>query len=266
MPSEGNFSIQYVNGKFSHHQKTYRITSNEFLTKYLYYGLLFYINKIISNGTTVQRANINEWKRLINLINPIKINIQQKIIDIIEPIEKINNKLLNIKNKIIIFINKLEIKKTDEKNIFKTINTGKLNADAAVGNGKFNFYTCGERILKTNSSSFSGRNIILSGNGKIFTWIYNGIFDAYQRVYILKEKKDFYTTFYSLNKELDNLRQRSNGAVIKFIKKEDILSINKYSNSHEFILKNLYNLLLRINFFEENLKKLQQQLIFLLIK
>jgi len=93
----------------------------------------------------------------------------KNLIDIIEPIDLIKNNLLIIKKKIISFINKLQIKKTNERNIFNSITTGKLNANAAINDGRFNFYTCGEKILKTNNSSFCGRNIILSGNGELFT-------------------------------------------------------------------------------------------------
>ncbi|MCL8209777.1 hypothetical protein LT318_00338 [Spiroplasma sp. JKS002670] len=198
----------------------------------------------------------------IDNLNNVQTDMKN-LIGIIEPIDLIKNNLLIIKKKIISFINKLQIKKTNERNIFNSITTGKLNANAAINDGRFNFYTCGGKILKTNNSSFCGRNIILSGNGELFTWIYDGIFDAYQRVYVLKERRDFYTTFYSLNKELNNLRKRSNGAVIKFIKKEDIFSIEKYSNSHEYILKQLYTFLLKIDVVEEKINKLQKKMILL---
>jgi len=96
--------------------------------------------------------------------------------------------------------------------------------------------------------------------------MYDGIFDAYQRVYILKEKLDFFTTFYSLTKGLKNLRQRSNGAVIKFIKKDDILSVKKYSNTHEFILKEFYLYIGQIDILIELVEKLKEKLLKLLMK
>jgi len=254
--------------KVAYHDGFLSIKCNEnvIIKKYLFYKLILDRPKLIKMGNGAIFINLSSeilknWK-----IEVPSIKIQNQIIGIIEPIDLIKNNLLIIKKKIISFINKLQIKKTNERNIFNSITTGKLNANAAINDGRFNFYTCGEKILKTNNSSFCGRNIILSGNGELFTWIYDGIFDAYQRVYVLKERRDFYTTFYSLNKELNNLRKRSNGAVIKFIKKEDIFSIEKYSNSHEYILKQLYTFLLKIDVVEEKINKLQKKMILLLIK
>ena len=287
--------------KVAYHDGFLSIKCNEnvIIKKYLFYKLILDRPKLIKMGNGAIFINLSSeilknWKievpsikiqnQIIGIIerneklflkysNCVRIdnlnNVQtdmKNLIGIIEPIDLIKNNLLIIKKKIISFINKLQIKKTNERNIFNSITTGKLNANAAINDGRFNFYTCGEKILKTNNSSFCGRNIILSGNGELFTWIYDGIFDAYQRVYVLKERRDFYTTFYSLNKELNNLRKRSNGAVIKFIKKEDIFSIEKYSNSHEYILKQLYTFLLKIDVVEEKINKLQKKMILLLIK
>ncbi len=119
-PSEGNLSFQYIDGKFSHHQKTYRIQSDQYLTKFLYYILKKNQCKIesLGNGTTVKRYNMN----LYNAINfpYIDKNTQQYIIDIIEPFEKYMDFLLSIKSiseKII----KL-IYKTSKSNKYSRIN------------------------------------------------------------------------------------------------------------------------------------------------
>ena len=67
VPSEGNLSFQYVNEKFSHHQKTYRLRSDKLLTKYLFYFLIKNTNKIksLGNGTTVTRYNLSIYNELV---------------------------------------------------------------------------------------------------------------------------------------------------------------------------------------------------------
>lgn len=67
-----------------------------------------------------------------------------------------------------------------------TIQTGKLDANAAQKNGKFPFFTCAKEVLSINTFSFDGEAILLAGNGDIGTTkLYNGKFDAYQRTYVL---------------------------------------------------------------------------------
>ena len=67
-----------------------------------------------------------------------------------------------------------------------TIQTGKLDANAAQENGKFPFFTCAKEVLSINTFSFDGEAILLAGNGDVGTTkLYNGKFDAYQRTYVL---------------------------------------------------------------------------------
>jgi type I restriction enzyme S subunit len=103
----------------------------------------------------------------INKIQNTKNDIKN-LIDIIEPLEKI---LFNIKQQINLFekfINKIRIEKTNKTNIFSKIQTGKLNVSASLKNGKYPFFTCGKKVMRTNSNSFNGRYILLSGNGEIY--------------------------------------------------------------------------------------------------
>lgn len=68
-----------------------------------------------------------------------------------------------------------------------TVTTGKLDANAAVENGKYKFFTCAKTDSYINTYSFEGIAIIISGNGDVgYTKIYNGRFDAYQRTYVLQ--------------------------------------------------------------------------------
>ncbi len=67
-----------------------------------------------------------------------------------------------------------------------TISTGKLNANAMVEDGKYEFFTCSKEVFKTNTYSFDGEALLIAGNGYIGdVKHYNGKFDAYQRTYVL---------------------------------------------------------------------------------
>lgn len=67
------------------------------------------------------------------------------------------------------------------------IQTGKLDANAAVENGNYPFFTCALEPLKINTFSFDGNCIYLPGNGANVGYVgyYQGKFDAYQRTYVL---------------------------------------------------------------------------------
>ncbi len=67
------------------------------------------------------------------------------------------------------------------------IQTGKLDANAAVENGNYPFFTCALEPLRINTFSFDGNCIYLPGNGANVGYVgyYQGKFDAYQRTYVL---------------------------------------------------------------------------------
>ena len=67
------------------------------------------------------------------------------------------------------------------------VSTGKHDANHAVENGKYRFYTCSSQYVFCNTKRFEGECIILPGNGANVgeTYYYNGDFDAYQRTYVI---------------------------------------------------------------------------------
>lgn len=81
-----------------------------------------------------------------------------------------------------------QIKKLNE---VCNIQTGKWDANHAIQNGKYRFYTCAYEYCFCNTKRFSGESIILPGNGvnvgEIF--YYKGDFDAYQRTYVINNIK-----------------------------------------------------------------------------
>ena len=67
------------------------------------------------------------------------------------------------------------------------ITTGKLNANAAVVNGKYMFFTCDSESSHIDKYAFDTDAILISGNGSQVGHLhsYCGKFNAYQRTYVL---------------------------------------------------------------------------------
>lgn len=237
------------------------------LPKWLFYFLQS--NQIsfrqLAYGDKVAHLKISDLETLeINNLPPLK--DQQEIIDIIKPLELQLRTLENIKKHLYLMLDNLEIEESTDYVDFKDIQTGKRNAIHETSNGKFNFYTCGEKIKKCDEYSFDGKYILLSGNANLYTWWYEGKFDLYQRVYALKPMSDFFTSFHSVRLGMEKLRNKSAGSVIKYIKLNDIKTIRMYDNSHEEELKDLYT---SIYWCDKNLNELEiikEKLIKLLIK
>lgn len=105
--------------------------------------------------------------------------------------------------------------------------TGKQDANFATNNGAYNFFTCGEEVLKCDSYEFEGKSILIAGNGNFNVKLYDGKFNAYQRTYILiPEDEKFYTLIYLVIKDrISSFKNGSRGSIVKFITKGDIENI-----------------------------------------
>lgn len=101
------------------------------------------------------------------------------------------------------------------------IDTGKWDANHAIVDGQYRFYTCSSQFAYCNTKRFSGECIIIPGNGDIgAVYYYAGDFDAYQRTYVLSNIQIFPKyLYYHL---LSNWRQinlnRKFGSTIKFVR------------------------------------------------
>ena len=71
------------------------------------------------------------------------------------------------------------------------IRTGKLDANAMVENGKYDFYTSGIKKYKIDVAEFEGPAITIAGNGATVGYMHlaDGKFNAYQRTYVLTNFK-----------------------------------------------------------------------------
>ncbi|RIY33354.1 hypothetical protein CJP74_02130, partial [Psittacicella melopsittaci] len=111
------------------------------------------------------------------------------------------------------------------------ITTGKVNLNEADENGKYNFYTCGIKVLKTNSYAFEGPAITIAGNGSIgFMQLVDGKFNAYQRTYVLQDfKADRGFLFNVINKPLDKkIKMESRVGVIPYIVLDMLTDLHFY--------------------------------------
>ncbi|HHX70407.1 MAG TPA: restriction endonuclease subunit S [Gallicola sp.] len=105
--------------------------------------------------------------------------------------------------------------------------TGKKDANFASTNGQYNFFTCGEEILKCDSYEFEGKAVLVAGNGNFNIKLYDGKFNAYQRTYILipSEKKYYTLVYMAVRDRIASLTKGSRGSIVKFITKGDLEDI-----------------------------------------
>ncbi len=112
------------------------------------------------------------------------------------------------------------------------ISTGKWDANHAIENGKFRFYTCAKKHLNCDTKKFSGKCLIFPGNGANVgdVYYYNGDFDAYQRTYVVHDisiTPEFLMYHMMMNWRDINL-DKQYGAATNFIK---IGNFNNYEVS-----------------------------------
>ena len=105
--------------------------------------------------------------------------------------------------------------------------TGKQDANFATEKGKYNFFTCGEEILKCDTFEFEGKAVLVAGNGNFNIKLYEGKFNAYQRTYVLiPNNPKYYTIVYmAVRDRISALTKGSRGSIVKFITKGDLEDI-----------------------------------------
>ena len=101
-----------------------------------------------------------------------------------------------------------------------SIQTGKLDANAAVLGGKYPFFTTAKEISRINEYAYDDEVVLVAGNGDLNVKYYKGKFNAYQRTYILTSNSNVRMKYlyYFLDKYIEVLRYQSIGGVIKYIK------------------------------------------------
>lgn len=111
------------------------------------------------------------------------------------------------------------------------IRTGKLDANRAVKDGDYPFFTCAEFPEKIDHYAFDGDVVLIAGNnarGNFHVSRYQGKFNAYQRTYVLTAKPgyDIDYIYYALKLELKRLREKAQGSQTKFLTMPILTSIS----------------------------------------
>jgi type I restriction enzyme S subunit len=138
---------------------------------------------------------------------------------------EIQRKLIDLYKSLIKTIKTLEFSKQIDFKYQKLIDicditTGKLNANAMVENGKYDFFTCSKENYKTDTYAFDCEALLIAGNGEVgLTKYFNGKFNAYQRTYVLKNFKlnAKYLKLYLDFKLIDYLRSKTNSSAMSYI-------------------------------------------------
>jgi type I restriction enzyme S subunit len=105
---------------------------------------------------------------------------------------------------------------------FVKIQTGKLDANAAVEGGAYPFFTCAVKSLDIDIAAFDCKAVLVAGNGDLNVKYYEGKFNAYQRTYVIQSTDEHRLLPKFLYQFLDlyvaELRKQAIGGVIKYIK------------------------------------------------
>ena len=130
-----------------------------------------------------------------------------------------------------------------------SMQTGKLNSNAAVPNGIFPFFTCAQETYSINKAAFNTEAVLLGGNnanGVFPLKYYNGEFNAYQRTYIIetldRNVLDTRYLFYALQPALSKFQAASIGAATQYLTKS-ILDNFKIGVPDLDVQKRIVNLL-----------------------
>ena len=126
--------------------------------------------------------------------------------------------------------------------------TGKEDANFSTPNGKYPFFTCSRENLLCSMAAFSGKAILIAGNGDFNVKHYNGEFNAYQRTYVLipNDEKYYGVLYFSATGKIDVFRKGANGSIVKFITKGDVEQIGVFNCKNENLYTFINNLILQI--------------------
>jgi type I restriction enzyme S subunit len=104
-----------------------------------------------------------------------------------------------------------------------SLRTGKLDVNAGVEDGEFPFFTCSRETYKIDVAAYSGKSVIVAGNGDLNVKYYDGEFNAYQRTYILQAINELVLNpkflFHFMDVYLETLRNDTQGSTIQYLKK-----------------------------------------------
>ena len=181
------------------------------------------LNTDILKDVIVLLPNIKEQNRISEALKKIddKICLNNKINDNLE--QQMHLIFENMMSKAT--THKLPGKYTIAQNLTSVV-TGKEDANFSVTNGKYKFFTCSNTPLLCDDYVFDSSSILIAGNGDFNVKHYSGMFNAYQRTYVLTPDKKYFALLYLASLyRINSFKSRSSGSIVKFITKSDVENI-----------------------------------------
>ena len=146
------------------------------------------------------------------------------------------------------------------------IKTGKKDANHAVPDGIYRFYTCSNQYSMCNTKSFSGPCVIVPGNGDIgLVFYYDGEFEAYQRTYVLHNIKinPKYLYYHLCHKWRIRNSDKQFGSTVRYVRMGNFTSYEvpvPPLSEQERIVARIEELFSQLDAGVETLKKIKVQL------
>ena len=146
------------------------------------------------------------------------------------------------------------------------IKTGKRDANHATQNGKYRFYTCANQYSFCDTFSFSGKSVIVPGNGDIgLVFYYDGEFEAYQRTYVLQNISiDAKYLYYHLLYKWRHINSgKQYGSTVRYVRISNFTSYTipvPSEDEQKRIVAKIEELFSELDNGVETLKKTKQQL------
>lgn len=221
---------------FSNFTSMMRVKDNSqidfhYLHKYLFHAYISgTTEKMQSHSTGIRNLKFDDYKQIPVPVPPLR--EQQRIVSVLdEALASIAKAMSNAERNLInageLLDSVLQSIKAEKKPLgnLVEIKTGKLNANAAVVDGEYPFFTCSREIYAIDKYAFDCEAILLAGNnasGDFNVKHYKGKFNAYQRTYVItvNEKNQilYRWLYYQLLNSLKEFKKQSVGANTKFLK------------------------------------------------
>jgi type I restriction enzyme, S subunit len=122
------------------------------------------------------------------------------------------------------------------------ITTGKLDSNAEVIGGEYPFYTCAATPTTIDCFEYDNDVILIAGNnatGNFHVNRYTGKFNAYQRTYIVTEKKIEHLDYLYqvLARQMKIIKKRGKGSQTKFITLGMLTEINIFAQNPQLMVE-----------------------------
>ncbi|NLY00753.1 MAG: restriction endonuclease subunit S [Rhodopirellula sp.] len=208
------------------------IPCGEIEYKFLYYYLIGAVELLNSLGTGATFKELSGGKLKDVSIPVAPLPEQRRIVGILDEAfdgiaaakANADKNLQNARDLFQSHLNAVDGKKVPLGELVN-ITTGKLDANAAVADGQYPFFTCSREVYAINEHAFDCEAILLAGNNAVGDFNvkhYEGKFNAYQRTYVItvndKKRVLYRFLYYQMLRSLKKFKEQSVGAGTKFLK------------------------------------------------